>query len=321
MTKKEEYVAGNALRLWRVGAAFFLITTILITGYVIHIRRDFQSVFTNPYPFIDPARSLIDQKHFFSTIEPLRQELFRIVDGYEKDGNRIGVYFEFLNTGANISINQETRFWPASLSKMPTALVVMKKIERGQWKLSNELILMYEDRNDAFGTLYKKPAGTKLTIEALLKELIINSDDTAHRILIRNLSGEEFEEMLSALGMEEMYDEDYNITAKEYSRIFRALYSSSFLKREYSQMLLSWLSDTQFNEFLDSGIPDTVPFAHKIGEHDPQQTYLDSGIVYVPNRPYLITVMVDAAEGGGRETAKKIMQDISTAAYAYVANN
>ncbi len=275
----------------------------------------------NPYPLLDPARSMVGQEHFFSTIEPLRKKMSEIVAQHEKEGSRIGVYFEFLNTGANISIHPEERFWPASLSKMPTALAVMKKVERGEWKLSNELVLFYEDRNDAFGTLYQKPAGTRLTIEELLKELIIHSDDTAHRILIRNLSADDFKEMLTALGMEEMYDKNYNISAKEYSRIFRALYSSSYLGREYSSLLLSWLSETHFDEFLDSGVPSDVVFAHKIGEHDLEVTYLDSGVVYVPNRPYLITVMVDAKKSGGREEAKKIMKELSEAAYAYVANH
>jgi beta-lactamase class A len=285
-------------------------------------RRDAVRPFANPYPLIDPTRSFIEQKYFFSTIEPLRKELKEIVGKHEKNGNRIGLYFEFLNTGANVSINQDSRFWPASLSKMPTALAVMKKAEKGEWKLSNELVLFYEDRNDAFGTLYKKPAGTRLTIEELLKELILNSDDTAHRILIRNLEGGDFEEMLAALGMEEMYDKEYNITAKEYSRIFRTLYSSSFLNREYSSMLLGWLSETRFSEFLGSGVPTGVPFAHKIGEHDPTITYLDSGVAYVPNRPYLITAMVQIKEGeGGREKAKEIMKELSAAAYEYVANH
>ncbi len=298
---------------------FFLLLISFFTG-VLFIGDKKQNSFSNPYPLIDPSRSLIDQEHFFSTIEPLRSELKEIVTRHEKEGGRVGVYFEFLNTGANVSINQDSRFWPASLSKMPTALVVMKKIEMEEWKLDNELILYYEDRNDAFGDLYKKQVGTRLTIEELLKELIINSDDTAHRMLVRNLEGEDFEQMLAALGMESLYDADYNITAKEYSRVFRTLYTSSFLKREYSTMLLNWLSETPFNEFLGSGVPENITFSHKIGEYDPESTYLDSGIVYVPNRPYLLTIMVNTKDSGGREKAKEIMAEISKASYDYVSN-
>ena len=152
-----------------------------------------------------------------------------------------------------------------------------------------------------------------------IKELLINSDDTAHKILIRNLAAENFEEMLQGLGMEDLYDKDYNITAKEYSRIFRSLYTSSFLKREYSQQLLQWLTETPFNEFLGGGVPNEVPFAHKIGVHDPQKTYLDSGIAYVPNRPYLLTVMVQINNAEGKEKAESIMKEISEKTYAYIS--
>ena len=315
---KKEATQKKSFKIFLIILGLILITSLsfFLGGKILNKNIDFK----NPYPLIDPARSLVEQKHFFSTIEPLRKELKSIVQKYENEGSDIGVYFEFLNTGANVSINQDKRFWPASLSKMPTAFVVMKKVELGEWKLDNELILYYEDRNDAFGELYKKEVGTRLTIEELLKELIVNSDDTAHRILIRNLEGGDFEKMLSALGMEELYNKDYDITAKEYSRVFRSLYTSSYLKRNYSTFLLELLSSTNFNDFLGGGIPRDVIFSHKIGEHDPESTYLDSGVVYIPDRPYLLTVMVNTKSSGGREKAKEIMQEISKASYQYVSS-
>jgi beta-lactamase class A len=281
-------------------------------------RQDSAKQFENPYSMIDPARSFIAQEHFIINIQPLREDLIKIVDA--EKSHTIGVYFEVLNTGANISLNKDVRFWPASLIKMPTALAVMKKIERGEWKLDNELVLFQEDRDERFGTLYRKPTGTRFTIEELLKELLIYSDDTAHRILFRNLAAEDIEELQNALGLDELYNENYDITAKEYSRIFRALYTSSFLKREYSQKILEWLSQTPFDEFLASAVPKDVVFPHKIGEHDKGKTYLDSGIVYVPNRPYLLTVMVKIGEGGDREKAKEIFKQISQKAYEYIKN-
>lgn len=309
----------NMILMAALVASMVLCAVAIVSAYIFWI--DSRKPFENPYPLIDPARSIVAQEHFFSTIEPLRRELKDLTAKYEKEGARVGMYFEYLNTGANVSINQEERFWPASLSKMPTAFAVMKKVEEGKWKLSNEMVLFYEDRDDRFGELYKKPAGTRLTIEELLRQILINSDNTAHRILVRNLSGPDYDAVIEALGMEELYDKDYNITAKEYSRIFRALYNASYLNRENSEMLLHWLSETQFNDFLDAGVPDNVPFAHKIGEEFKEVVFLDSGIVYVPDRPFLLTVMIDASKSGGVERAKAMMKEISAAAYDYVANN
>lgn len=307
--------------LSKYSVIIFLLLISNITFISLYFLSSNKSSFVNDYPLIDPARSIVSQDHFFSTIEPLRESLKQKVKESEEKGLRIGLYFEFLNTGSNVSINQESRFWPASLSKIPTAIAVMKKVERGDWKLTNELILFAEDRNDGYGTLYKKAVGTRITIEELLNELIINSDDTAHRILIRNLEGEDFETMLRASGMEELYNDEYDITAKEYSRIFRSLYTSSYLNRENSTYLLNKLSNTNSDQYLGGGIPKDVVFAHKFGIHSPEKTHLDSGIVYVPNRPYILTVMIDAKKGGSEDEVRKLMSDISNEIYEYVKNH
>lgn len=309
-------------KFWLVVALILLITNLFSVFVLIKKGWIFnKNKFENPYPLIDMSRSFITQEHFFSTIEPIRKEMKRIVADYEKQGNRIGVYFEFLNTGANVSINQDVRFWPASLSKMPTVLAVMKKIEKREWKFTNELVLFSEDKDEQFGELYKKPVGTRFTIEELLKQTLINSDNTSHRILIRNLSSENYTDIFEALGMEELFDKNYDITAKEYSRIPRALYNASYLNRENSQKILEWLSETPFDELLGSGVPDEVLFSHKIGEMFEAKVFLDSGIVYVPNRPYLITVMIELEDGNDVEKAQEIMRELSKTAYTYVANN
>lgn len=297
-----------------------LLLSNLVLGYLLVTEKNHDdfSAYRNKYPLIDPARNLIEKQHFFSTIQPLRDELYALVESAKPA--KIGLYFEYLNTGANISINQDERFWPASLTKLPTAFVVMKKIEKGEWKLDDQLVLFEEDKDDRYGELYKEVVGTRLTIEELLKQVLIASDNTAHRILVRNLGSDEYTEMLETLGLDQLFDQQYDITAKEYSRLLRVLYSSSYLDREHSQLLLQWLSETNFKDFLASGVPAGVAFAHKIGDEEKQNVYLDSGIAYLPSRPYLLTVMIKLPEGENKTKAQELMQRISQAAYAYVVN-
>jgi beta-lactamase class A len=309
----------SELARYKIATGVLLVLLVIASAYAIMDRQAGPSVVAK-YPLLDPARNFTDQTNFFSTVEPLRKEMSDIVARYEAKGDRIGVYYEFLNTGANVSINQDERFWPASLSKMPTAFEVMKKVENGDWKLSDELVLFDDDKSNAFGDLYKEQTGTRFTIEALLKALLIQSDDTAHRILLRNTSAADFTDMTDALGLTDFYNNNYDITAKEYSRLFRSLYSASYLSRDDSSLLLSWLSQTSFDSYLASGIPEGVTFAHKIGIQDPKSTYLDSGIVYVPDRPYIITVMTDTSAGGGEKEAESIMHDLSKAAYDYATS-
>lgn len=87
----------------------------------------------------------MEEKNIITTLQPIRLKFRDII---EKNGpNSISLYFEYLNTGANISINPDLRILPASLIKVPLAMAVMKKVERGEWFLSNELVMMKDDRD------------------------------------------------------------------------------------------------------------------------------------------------------------------------------
>lgn len=91
-------------------------------------------------------RSFAQKDDLLTTVQPIREKLH---DLFEKEElSYTSLYFEYLNTGANISINQDVRILPASLIKVPLAMAVMKKIEKGDWKLYNELILTKEDRDN-----------------------------------------------------------------------------------------------------------------------------------------------------------------------------
>ena len=298
-------------------ATLGIVATIFFVGlYFYSQRQDVIRSVKNPYPLVDPSRSFIAQEHFVTNIQPLREKLNKIVEDRKLD--TASIYFEYLQTGANVSINPDVRVYPASLLKVPTAIAVMSKVEKGEWRLDNKLVLFAGDIDPNYGNqYYKNSIGTTFTIEELLKAILIESDNTTHRILIRNLSTEDFALMRDSMGLDDVLDERQLLSAKEYSRVFRALYYASSISREHSEQLLEWLSETPFNGYLQSGLPEGVKFSHKIGEGGPSKTYLDSGVIYVPNRPYLLTVVI-----AGREEAeaKEIMRGISQTVYDYVAN-
>jgi beta-lactamase class A len=307
-----------------IGTLALLVATNVATVSILvyQNRPDAILSFENPYPLIDPARSFIGQEHYLATLQPLRVELYEMVAREKKEGNEIAIYFEYLNTGANIAVNPELRIFPASLIKLPLAFTVLKKIEGGDWRLNDKLVLAPGDQSSGFGQLYRKPVGTMFTIEELLKALLEDSDNTAYQILLRNLSPDEVDATFEALGLGELFNSVGQITAKEYSRLFRALYTASYLNREHSQILLKWLDEAPFEGFLSTGLPREISFSHKFGTHGPQRVYTDSGIAYVSNRPYLITVLIHRTKGdqsGDQEEAERIMQEISESAYTYIS--
>lgn len=299
---------------YSAGIIFLLLIAFNVWAVFAYIpSRDKKNYFSpKNYELLNPTRAFLDQNDLIINIQPLRSYLENI--GKNKN---ISVYFESLSTGANISINKEAEFWPASLLKLPVAMAVTKKIERGEWRWNNELVIMSGDKDDRFGDLYKQPVGTKITIEELVKRALVDSDNTANFILVRNLETKEIEDIYTHLGLSEFISKEGKISAKKYSVMLRSLYNAAYLSEENSQKLLSWLTATSFDEYLGGGLPKDANFAHKIGVSDEKNVFLDSGIVYPAKRPYLLTVMINTAD---ENFAKKTMKEISEKVYNYIKN-
>lgn len=266
----------------------------------------------NKYNLLNPARKLFNQEDLIANFQLLRNELNKI--GEDKN---ISIYFEYLPTGANIAVNKDADFFPASLLKLPLVMSAIKKIEKGDWQWNNELVLMHTDKDERYGDLYQQPIGTRFTIEDLLKKSIIDSDNTAYLIILRNLEANEFDDMTKNLGLNEFFDKDGKISAKKYAVILRSLYNSSYLNEENSQKLLLWMKEAKFKEYLTVGLPGNIIFAHKFGISDEENVYLDTGIVYVPKRPYFLIAMIKNPD---KKFAQAKMKEISEKTYNYVAN-
>ena len=221
-------------RAYLIIAALGIAVAIFFAGFYFYSQRPsaIRSV-ENPYPLVDLSRSFIAHEHFITNIQPLREKLNKIVE--DRNLETASIYFEYLQTGANISIKPNVRVYPASLLKVPTAIAVMRKIEKGEWRLDNKLVLFAGDIDPNYGEqYYKNSIGTTFTIEELLKAILIESDNTTHRILIRNLSTEDFALMRDSMGLDEVLNERQLLSAKEYSRVFRALYYASSISPEHS---------------------------------------------------------------------------------------
>lgn len=267
----------------------------------------------NDYNFLDPARKLVNKKDLIINVQPLRDYLN---NKYEADFG-VSVYFEYLSTGANIAINKDADFFPASLLKVPVAMAAAKKIEKEEWKWDNKLVLMATDKDEKFGNLYKQPTGSIFTINELVRRSLSDSDNTANLILLRNLELTEINDVYAHMGLEGFLETNGNISAKKYSEILRTLYNSSYLSDENSQKILSYLAAKTFMDYLGSALPENIVLAHKIGIDTEKKIYLDSGIAYLANRPYVLAVMTRSKTD---EQAKDIMKDISDKVFNYIKN-
>lgn len=233
----------------------------------------------------------------------------------------LGVYFEYLPSGISIGINEKESFVLASLLKVPLVMGVYKNIEDGNIKKSDIKTVEEKFLDPHFGTLWKKGADTKLSVEELIWYTLTQSDNTAQRILFTTLSDKNMEDVFDSLDIpKELSGTQPVVTAKNYSSVLRSLYLSSYLREENSQEILTLLTKSPFSDKIVAGVPGDVPVAHKIGIHlggeKDKEIYTDCGIVYIPERPYIICIMTKSDE----PSARTVMKNLSKIIYDYVSS-
>lgn len=267
--------------------------------------------------WMDVDDFLEKQKTMAASYTGLKQELLSYRDSQGLDG-RYSIYFEDLTTGAWVGIDEKEKFIPASLLKMPTLVAIMKKVEVGGISLDTTVVLTSDMIDYESGTLAYNGAGYAITVRELLKYMIRESDNTALWALNSLITTQEYVDARAAIGlpMPKSTDEA-SVSPKEYANILRALYFSTYLRRTFSQLTLSMLAETNYDGQLQSGVPEGVKVAHKVGYYEDGGNYHDCGIVYAPGKPYILCVM---SKDSTLTEANAAIKGISSIVYKHVTS-
>lgn len=233
----------------------------------------------------------------------------------------ISYYFRDLNNGLWMGINENEKFAPASLMKMPLMISYLKQSEEDPAILEREYIFSKEDDNYLKQNIVPEDlmvTGTYYSVNNLIERMIKYSDNSALRMLLRY--GDPFQyRVFDDLDMDlpEINESEEFISVRDYSRFFRILYNASYLNEELSNSALEILSGTQFKEGIVAGVPGNVLVSHKFGERlvgDVQQLH-DCGIVYAKDSPYVICVMT---RGSDLDRLSKAIAELSEVTYEEV---
>jgi len=286
----------------------------LSMAILMYLTKSDTDSLSKKFPLLDPLRQFVPAENYITNIQSLREYLHGLEEKYPES---ITIYYENINSGSNISVNKDLRLFPASLSKLVQAILIVNKVEKGILSFDQELKALPEYISAGSGTLYQRLGDAPLTVELLLKELLVNSDNTAQNIFRHQLEFSDYVEFQNNTGLQDLYNEKGFISAKEYTRIMRVLYTSNFLKPENSEKILDHMANSSFKDFLSQGIPKDVVFAHKYGENKDYNIFADSGIVYVPGKPYMISVIIKGKDSSleTRAWAANLMKEISERAY------
>lgn len=232
---------------------------------------------------------------------PLKEKLEEYIN---KKNISASVYVENLRDGASFGINENRGFLPASLNKLPVAIIILKKIERGELSLDTMVEITDSDRTDSFGQLYKTKE-KKLPLHILLESMLKESDNTAFRALRRYVKDEDLQFLLGYLdyhsnhlnftGTKKAFNENEFVNVRSIYNLFSSLYLSTVLNPKDDEYILSLLTDTVFDIKKIANLPDNVVVAQKFGEEytENMNYFHDCGIMYIGEARFFYCIMTE----------------------------
>lgn len=215
--------------------------------------------------------------------------------------NHVSVYFRDLNNGPWVGVDSRELFSPASLMKVPLLIAYLRWEEEEPGVLAQKIV--YQNPVE---TLEQNIVGqtelqlhSEYRVDQLLELMITESNNVALSLLSDHIGVRFLDETYKKLGVN-LAGIDKNptgdsISVVQYATFFRVLFNASYLSSQMSEKALSILTKTKFMDGIKAGLPDSIEVAHKFGERQFTNTgekqLHDCGIVYVPEKPYLLCVM------------------------------
>jgi beta-lactamase class A len=213
------------------------------------------------------------------------------------------VYYRDLNNGPWFGLNEKENFSPSSLIKVPL-MITYYKLAEDDPEVLQKTILNDQPAEITIQTILPKVTLTpnqNYTVEELINQMIIHSDNHAYDLLLKNIDNNLIFEVYQDMGIDILEANQTNptgniISVKDYASFFRILFNSSYLTKFYSEKALKLLTQIDFKSGIPAGISDKkIEVAHKFGERFYPETnerqLHDCGIVYLPQKPYLLCVM------------------------------
>jgi len=256
----------------------------------------------------------------------------RIADVDRHLDGTMGVAILDLTDGKTFLLRGDEVFAQASSIKIAVLAELYRQEQRGRHgeqgvaRLSDLYTVRSEDMvPDSSIMLGLTPGVTKVTNRDLATMMVAVSDNSATNVLIDRVGMANVEGMLAGLGLKnthlrrKMMDleaarqgRENLSTPREMMTLLETIYRNKLLDRDLTADFFKVLSTAK-----DSSIPKLLPaglvIANKPGELEAVRN--DSGIVFVPNRAFVICVMTSYLQD--ELAGQRAISEIALAAYRY----
>lgn len=193
--------------------------------------------------------------------------------------------------GGSVEYNADERFSSGSIIKAVYARAILGA--------SVDLSAEYEMTEDLLNSQYElvngEPVGTMFTAEELIRAAIVESDNTAYKMLYHYVGYSDFNEYAKSLGLSQrMTDDNYwfRMTARQTAAYFKDIYY--FIDQHVNGALMEeCMENADYREMFSAALPDKT-VAEKYG-YLPQEDFYtlgDAGIIYGADSDYVLVVYV-----------------------------
>lgn len=240
----------------------------------------------------------------------------------------MGVAIRDLTTGEEFLINQNLTFATGSSIKIPVLIELHKQASAGKYKLTDQRWLERTDKVGGSGVINNFGDHTsQLSLNDLAVLMIVLSDNTATNMLIDQTGMANVNATLDQLGLKairlrrKMIDTaasargDENIaTPFAATDLMSKLYRGEVISRSLSDDVLKFLKLRKSSP-IPRLLPSNIAIANKPGGIE--GVACDWAIVYVPGRPFAISVMTNY--NGESANADEAIAKVAKLAYDYFA--
>lgn len=261
----------------------------------------------------------------FSEYAELKETISRYIAESKTAGktDRIGVYYRDLENGHWFGVNENEKFHPASLYKVPLMLAYLRnktRMQRDTEKFTYQGAPAIAEHPEYDLKNSELVTGESYTITDLIEKMIVKSDNGAKNLLLENLEPNFLVDTFSDLAMDVPHSERDLISAREYSLFFRILYNATFASARSSEWALELLSRAVYDQGLVAGLPAGTAVAHKYGIYSEYEGQVikavelhDCGIIYNGRPPSLFCVMTRGSQS--TQNLKDAIRDITRIVY------
>lgn len=262
-----------------------------------------------------------------STAETKRQLLWQKLEASISDVDRnldgvLGVAIVDLTDHQQYLLHADEVFPTASSIKIAVLAELYRQAQSGKLKLTDIYTVQAADLvqdSDIMNGL--TPGVTKVTLRDVATMMIAVSDNSATNVLIDRVGMEHVNAMLDSLGLtrtrlrRKMMDlkaasegRENVATPHEFVTLLAAVYEGKLLNKEMTDDFFKMLS-THKDSWIPRDLPEGLKIADKPGALEGVRN--DSGVVFVANRPYAISIMTSylRKERDGEEAISKISLD------------